>query len=198
VAGVLVWRWPDTNRDRNLRILSRLAVLVGVGSALFHSFATGIAQLADVIPIGCFILAYLWIVLRHGFGWELRWVFLGFSGFGIASALTAMLIPPAAVNGSQTYFGTWLTLAALALIAGRYSVLARRSLIAATGTFAASLFFRSVDLQFCEIWPIGTHFLWHLLNGLLLYLCTRAYLHLKSERTRSGGRAAGLPRADGV
>jgi hypothetical protein len=32
-----------------------------------------------------------------------------------------------------------------------------------------SLFFRTVDLEFCQFIPIGTHFLWHVLNSYVLY-----------------------------
>jgi hypothetical protein len=31
-----------------------------------------------------------------------------------------------------------------------------------------SLTFRSVDLTACGAWPVGTHFMWHLLNAAML------------------------------
>jgi hypothetical protein len=31
-------------------------------------------------------------------------------------------------------------------------------------------------MQFCPEMPVGLHFLWHMLNGLVLYLTARAYI----------------------
>ncbi|PPC86292.1 MAG: hypothetical protein CTY39_05345, partial [Hyphomicrobium sp.] len=52
-------------------------------------------------------------------------------------------------------------------------------LTSATCVFVASLTFRSLDIEVCAVSSIlgqvrGTHALWHLLNGLLLYLLLRA------------------------
>jgi hypothetical protein len=33
---------------------------------------------------------------------------------------------------------------------------------------AVSIFFRTIDAAACPAFPIGTHFLWHLLNGAIL------------------------------
>ena len=51
-----------------------------------------------------------------------------------------------------------------------------RLMLLAAGLFAVSLTFRSLDMALCEQLTIGTHVVWHLLNGLLLYLTTRAFL----------------------
>jgi hypothetical protein len=48
------------------------------------------------------------------------------------------------------------------------------ALLTAAGIFAASLSFRSVDNAVCSVFPVGTHFLWHLLNGLVLLVLVRA------------------------
>jgi hypothetical protein len=32
-----------------------------------------------------------------------------------------------------------------------------------------ALLFRSIDQQACDAFPLGTHFLWHLFNGGMLY-----------------------------
>ena len=49
-------------------------------------------------------------------------------------------------------------------------------LLAATGIFTISLFFRTIDRVICPSFPAGTHFVWHLLNGAVLYLSIRAVL----------------------
>lgn len=49
-------------------------------------------------------------------------------------------------------------------------------MLAAAGTFFVSLAFRTLDQWLCPCLPIGTHFLWHLLNGVLLYLTMKALI----------------------
>ena len=49
--------------------------------------------------------------------------------------------------------------------------------------FAISVAFRSLDLALCDAYQfqgrkIGTHFVWHLLNGLALFLLLRASLEV--------------------
>jgi hypothetical protein len=58
------------------------------------------------------------------------------------------------------------------------------NVLAAGATLAVSLFFRSIDNAICESVPLGTHFLWHLLNGLVLYLLLRAALTMPAAPRR--------------
>jgi hypothetical protein len=39
--------------------------------------------------------------------------------------------------------------------------------------FLLSFTARTLDAQVCTAFPVGTHFLWHLLNALLLYILVR-------------------------
>ncbi|MBT6284482.1 MAG: hypothetical protein HOI96_04805, partial [Rhodospirillaceae bacterium] len=48
------------------------------------------------------------------------------------------------------------------------------ALLMAAAIFAASLTFRTVDAPICAAVPIGTHFMWHLLNGCVLFIVVRA------------------------
>ena len=55
-------------------------------------------------------------------------------------------------------------------------------MLIAAAIFIVSLALRIVDLDICDAFPLGTHFLWHVLNAVLLYLLLRGAL----ARTRSG------------
>jgi len=48
------------------------------------------------------------------------------------------------------------------------------------GALAVSLFFRTIDNAVCDMLPIGTHFLWHLTNGAVLYLAARALIRQRT------------------
>jgi hypothetical protein len=45
---------------------------------------------------------------------------------------------------------------------------------AGIGLFLLALALRTADPLVCEAFPLGTHFAWHLLNGAVLYILSRA------------------------
>jgi hypothetical protein len=100
------------------------------------------------------------------------------------------------LNGSIVYLPG---LAAMAIVGG---LLCKRKhpagsyILWAALLFAISVAFRSLDLALCDAYTIegrrvGTHFVWHLLNGLALFLLLRASFEvgLRGE----GGRAVVWP-----
>lgn len=155
-------------------LLISLTAVIGIGSGVFHTFATGWARVLDVVPILVFQLTYLWLYLRD--------IVIMRSTYAIALVMlyvTAALFGrqfPQVLNGSLTYMPALLLLIMIGIYHLKHQSLERILVLAAAGVFLASLFFRSIDNRICDTFPIGTHFLWHLLNSLILYLLGRAYL----------------------
>lgn len=54
------------------------------------------------------------------------------------------------------------------------------ALLLAAATFALSLVFRSIDVAVCGWLPVGTHFLWHVLNAVVLFVCVRTAIRGRS------------------
>jgi hypothetical protein len=52
----------------------------------------------------------------------------------------------------------------------------RFHLLAAAGVFLVSTFFRTIDNAICPYFPVGSHFLWHVLVAVVLYLSVRGLL----------------------
>jgi hypothetical protein len=74
------------------------------------------------------------------------------------------------------YVGAWLSLLIYTIISKLYKIkVAVRWLTIATFLFPISLTARELDLNICDIFPYGTHWLWHLLNSLVLGLCCWAF-----------------------
>src|SRR6266542_1571339 len=144
-------------RPPGLVVLTALLATIGVGSLMFHTSATTWARILDVAPILVFQLTFFWLYLREIVGALLIAALVGrqFSDL---------------LNGSVTYLPAFLVLFGL----GLYHWATRKHqptvLLLASSVFAASLFFRAFDQAFCPFVPVGTHFLWHLLNALVLYL----------------------------
>ncbi|GAU84397.1 hypothetical protein [Bosea sp. BIWAKO-01] len=82
------------------------------------------------------------------------------------------------MRGSGGYASFVLALFAVALavrMRGEGDAAAR--LLGLAGfVFALSLSLRTLDLILCQSVPFGTHWLWHLLNAMVLYLLLRAVI----------------------
>lgn len=173
VAAVVGWRLFTRRGGDDLAIAWLVVVVtaVGIGSFLFHTVATVWAALADVLPITIFILSYLALVLRRGFA--LSWwaaLALTIAFLPLSSGLEAGVEAVAgdALGGSEGYLPALAALVVCGAWLWRRDHALGRPLVVAAGLFAVSLTFRTLDMPLCPALPLGTHFLWHLLNGLLL------------------------------
>lgn len=167
VAAVVMWR--RTGGLALARALCAVLAAIGVGSYLFHTHAQVWSAIADVVPIAAFILLYIFAINRDV--WDMRpWV---------AGAATALFLPYAALSvplwQHVPVFGVsagYMPVPALigvyaALLWGRAPALARGFLIGAA-ILMLSLLARSLDGALCAQVPFGTHFLWHILNAVML------------------------------
>ena len=167
--GVTAVRRQDAGAFAEL--LAWWVVAIGIGSFLFHTFATRLTMWADILPIAGFTLVYTLFSLRRflGFPWAKSLaIFLAF--YVVAGFLTAN-VPGwlhAASNGSTGYLPPFLALAFFGAWTLRAGNPAGWYNLAAAGIFVASVTFRALDPAVCEALPLGTHFLWHTLNGLML------------------------------
>ena len=159
------------SRDHGDRgVLALAALAIGVGSSLFHTFATGWALAADVLPILLFQLLFLLLYLRR----RARLAMAPALGLCLAFLLACLAARSMSevLNGSLAYAPTLAVLALLAWHQLRQDQSAL--LLAATGLFSLSLLLRSLDNALCPLWPIGTHLFWHLFNAAVLVLSGRA------------------------
>jgi Ceramidase len=162
-------------KDRGALLLASLVLCIGIGSSLFHTFATPWAQMADVLPILFFQMTFIWLYASRAMKWGLVKSALLFVCFIAASAGFESL-PAEMMNGSMGYVPALMFVAGFGVWHFLNAAHERWILLAAAGVFVVSLALRSVDMAVCESFALGTHFLWHSLNGVVLYLSTRAYI----------------------
>jgi hypothetical protein len=84
------------------------------------------------------------------------------------TSLVIFTISREATNGSRDYFGVALIMVTLGFIDFRLN--RSKTLLYGFCVFALSLTFRSIDNALCVFNPVGTHFMWHTLNALMLYI----------------------------
>ncbi len=192
-------------RDRSLWhiffVLNFIAI--GVGSFLFHTVPNVRTELADTGPIVLFMLTYLVYALRRftRAPWWLTVAAIGVFIWAITMSFSLKCwdgrigfdldVPAGAraecMNGSLCYGPA---LAAMLLIGGWLAPRrhpAAPLIVAAAAAFIVSLTFRSLDQRLCGEWIIlghkmGTHFLWHLLNSLTLFLLLVAAIKYGNSR----------------
>jgi hypothetical protein len=148
---------------------------------LFHSLATVWAALADTLSILLFGCLYLLAFLRHVIRLRNAVAAVLVVAFAILSYLFPHVLPRDFLNGSGAYFpylAGLLALAAFLFWDGRRRAGWRFSGVIAL--FLVSLFFRTIDGAACAAFALGTHFLWHLVNALVLYLFVRILLREQS------------------
>jgi len=164
-------------------LLAGLVGIIGVGSMLFHTFANRWSMLADVAPITIFIYAYFAFALRRflDLSWPVTALLLG-ALLATNLAVTA-LTPPGLLNGSIGYLPALLAAIAMALVLRSRRHPAYFHLTAAAITFAFSLVFRTADRVACHAVPIVTHFLWHILNAVVLGLYLEAAARFGAIKT---------------
>ena len=165
-----LWRRGD-RKDWPALALIVIVAAVGVGSFVFHTVATRAAILADVIPIAVFIYGYLLLALRRFL--HLRVIVAAPIVVAYAAGAQALsaLAPARLLNGSIGYLPALAALIAVAVAAREQGT--RRSLGLAAVVFAISLAFRTADIALCPQFPLGIHFVWHVLNAVVLYVLLR-------------------------
>ena len=167
LAAIFMWL-----RCKNLvegRILSFILFSIGCGSFLFHTFAQTWAAILDVTAILTFILTYIFFANRR---------FLASSK--MVSLIGVILFFPyqllfASILSNIQFFGSSVQYIPVAILIFIYSGLLRKSetnlsrgLFIGASILCLSIIFRTIDEPFCSISSLGTHFVWHILNAIML------------------------------
>jgi hypothetical protein len=180
IASIAAWLFirrvaRQTGRPAaELYALPALIFLIFFGSSAFHTTASrwGVALDSGSISLYMLYFIVLWVRLYWDQPWARAWIaapaFLAFSA----------VVSVAAVGLPGTYLAAvlgMLVLAALLLFSRHEDrkIHWPRYLTAAL-VFAVSLTARTLDDPLCGSMPIGTHYIWHTLNGVVLYLVTHA------------------------
>lgn len=189
LVAYLVIRYRNSQHEirgkniADIHLLTLLIGFIGIGSFTFHTLSTTWAELMDIVPIVLFILVYfvcfLLRVVRCGmFQVAVALVaFLGFTYF----IMTAF---PGAFNNSIAYLSTMGALCAMAIYLNIMRRPSARMYLMAALIGCISLFFRSIDMMVCDMVSVGTHFIWHSLNAVVIYILMIQLIHNVDRRAR--------------
>ena len=178
-AGIAFVRWRRAGaRDWPTLVLIIVLVAIGLGSFAFHSLATRGAVYLDVIPIAVFIYGYLLLALRRFLALPWRATIELLVVFFATSRVLPYLANPGALNGSLDYLPA---LGAILILVWFVPLKVRPAIWLAAIVFVVSLAFRTMDQAVCPAFPLGTHFIWHLLNATVLLVLLDAAISFNSR-----------------
>ena len=167
VAAIVVW--PKAREASLGPALCVVLAMIGIGSGLFHTFATPWAAAVDVAPILGFVLIYLYGVFREIFGRPAWQAWLGVIGFfPYAVVARAGFTQFAFLGSSASYMPIPLGLLIIAAFLCNRAPETAKAIVIGVLILLVSITFRILDEPLCANLPIGTHFLWHVLNALML------------------------------
>ena len=150
-----------------------LMILIGLASFSFHTFANRLTGLLDVLAIALYLVAFAFLIpkqwSRNSLLIQLGSVLMLIVSIVLTQSLMSYLKPALPWLPSGMYLGAWLALIVYALITQCSNMPAARFLWLAVIVFPISLLSRQLDMPLCDLIG-GSHWLWHLLNGLTLFL----------------------------
>lgn len=160
-----------------------LLFLGGLGSTLFHAFRNSpYLLLLDITPTAILTVAlaiYFWIKVLPKW-----WIALIIIVVSISIRYLAFhyMERPDAVNVSYAISGTVLFIPTLILLY-QTRLAASIYIFISLACFILSFVFRQVDKIEQSLFPMGTHFLWHILTGIgAFFLAEYLYkLHLQNK-----------------
>lgn len=188
VMALRLWRRQPHLTWRNawdLLLLIALLFAIGVGSALWHTLATPWSMAADTLPILLFINVYLLSFLVRLGGLRWRATLALFVLFHCFNRAVAMVFTRDFLNGSVFYGPAWATLLVMVAVLAARKHPSAREVGTAVALFTVSLVLRTVDRTLCTAFPVGTHFLWHACNAIVLYLLFAALIRGNASAPRA-------------
>lgn len=187
VALTLVLGRPGRVGRGSLVTLALLLTLTGLGSFLWHGWRTSAFLLLDALPGALFLFMATFMWLRRFYNsWSAFFIFCGFL------ALTALsLFTGASLLKNNLIFVSIAPLVVLLgawLVARTYQESLRAAFMGGSALFFAvvALMFRSIDQAVCITFPIGTHFLWHILLSLAGLLIILMFIVIDYTRRLAG------------
>jgi len=176
IRNFLFSRHTTFKSQWDIWLLVTLCVFIAIGSGLWHLFATRKFLWFDRIPILVFINVYLISCLRRVL--ILSWIsiLMLFIIYHIFNTTVQILSSPSTLNGSLFYVPTLIYLTGIAIFVYRQKSKMYQIYTLATLCFSSALILRTIDLEVCHQFPIGSHFLWHILIAITLFLLLKALI----------------------
>ena len=165
-AVIAFWFWRSSpSRDPWQLLLFSLVASVGVGSFIFHSHPVPATLVIDLVPIQIFgLVALAYVCLRYVRLTPSKTVAL-LLAFFLVRQLWIRSVNQGLLGGGITHVPAVLMLLSFGVVLKLRRSPVANFLLLACVAYVAALLVRSWDLYLCSAFPIGLHWLWHLLTA---------------------------------
>lgn len=183
IVAIVVFRKAQStipagnNRYTDIWILTALILTIGVGSALWHILAQYWALWTDRTPILLFISLFLLSCLVRVLHLSLVKAIIVLLILHASNGLVLSIFPTATLNGSLFYLPTALLLFGISFVLWHKGDRQKSYFLAGSILLTIAITFRTVDLSACGTIPVGTHFIWHILVAITIYVLMTALLN---------------------
>jgi len=160
-----IWRKQE-ERDIWQFVIIAFAASIGVGSFIFHSMPTRTTLVIDLIPIQIFSISYFGYVGINHLCLSKRTMVISAILFVAVRSGWITITPHGAFGGGITHIPALALLLTMAFFLHREKDLLAKYMLVASITYLLALVARCFDLPLCSAFPIGFHWLWHILTGL--------------------------------
>ena len=188
-----LWGWYSATKrgklDSVIIILCLLSASIGLGSFLFHTYANLWSSFADVIPIWSFIALYVVVAVIRitgksplrvgGIAMGITAIIVGVVWIMSSGSATQVEASTDPLNGSAQYAPALIALLVFAFITFRNKHPIMPWIVSSAFVFILSLIARTLDFHLCSAFPVGTHFMWHTLNGLMVALLLQGLIRIE-------------------
>ena len=187
VAGFLAYRFLKKKKikDKSLLVLPWILSAICIGSFVFHTARSSFTVIFDLLFIYIFLVCSLVIVLKNLLNSKLKIIAI-LIVYASLQILLTIYLPKEFLNGS---FRHVVTISLLFVLGGfihrKYGNKIMKPLLAVFGFYILAILLRSIDMSICPIFPIGTHFLWHILNALAGYYAILLLTKIKTSTNTS-------------
>ena len=150
---------------------------IGLSSFAFHTYQNSFTGLLDILAIIIFMLIYTTNIYKKLIGFNFFYSSFIALSFVISCYLFGILLRNSVIGTSSFYFPIIFHLLFL-IIYFRYINLDfnyLKYLVLSITIFSTSIILRVIDQSVCNIFPLGTHFLWHMLNAIFLFFLIKFF-----------------------
>ena len=190
-----LWAWYSAVKrgklDGIIILLCVLSASIGIGSFLFHTYANLWSSFADVIPIWTFIALYVVVsVIRitgksplrvGGIAFGVIAIIIGIVWIMSSGSATQVEASTDPLNGTTQYTPAFIAVWVFAFITYRNNHEIMPWIVSAALVFTLSLVARILDFHLCGVFPTGTHFMWHILNGVMIALLLQGLIRIEQK-----------------
>ena len=142
-------------------------IFIGLSSFLFHYIPISFFSTLDVFSILLFVVLYNTLLTRKILNYSYFKSALSSFILILLSFLLGILFSKTIISTSSFYLGLLSYMIYIAFLLKKVSNI--KYFLIAIILFSISLIFRSVDIYLCDFISFGTHFVWHILNSLVIY-----------------------------